>query len=42
MEQKFAHPNATTAIGNGASYTAVVRGANDSTGIAVVEVYALN
>jgi hypothetical protein len=27
--------------GNGASYTAIVRGVNDSTGIAVVEVYAL-
>jgi hypothetical protein len=27
---------------NGASYTAIVRGANNSTGIAVVEVYALN
>jgi uncharacterized delta-60 repeat protein len=31
-----------TLPGNGASYTAVVRGANDTTGIAVVEVYALN
>ena len=28
--------------GNGSNYTAVVRGANNSTGIAVVEVYALN
>jgi hypothetical protein len=28
--------------GNGSSYTAIVRGANNSTGIAVVEVYALN
>ena len=27
---------------NGASYTAIVRGANNTTGIAVVEVYALN
>jgi hypothetical protein len=27
---------------NGASYTAIVRGVNNSTGIAVVEVYALN
>ncbi len=27
--------------GNNASYTAVVRGVNDATGIAVVEVYAL-
>jgi hypothetical protein len=27
---------------NGASYTAIVRGVNDTTGIAVVEVYALN
>jgi hypothetical protein len=26
---------------NGASYTAIVRGVNDTTGIAVVEVYAL-
>jgi hypothetical protein len=25
-----------------ASYTAILRGANDSTGIAVIEVYALN
>ena len=29
------------APGNGASYTAVLRGVNDTTGIAVVEVYAL-
>jgi hypothetical protein len=28
--------------GGGANYTAIVRGANNSTGIAVVEVYALN
>ena len=28
--------------GNGASYTAIVRGVNDTTGIAVVEVYVLN
>lgn len=28
--------------GNGSNYTAIVRGANNSTGIAVVEVYALN
>jgi cobyrinic acid a,c-diamide synthase len=28
--------------GNNASYTAIVRGVNDTTGIAVVEVYALN
>jgi hypothetical protein len=27
---------------NGASYTAIVRGVNNTTGIAVVEVYALN
>ena len=27
---------------NNASYTAIVRGVNDTTGIAVVEVYALN
>lgn len=27
--------------GNGTGYTALVRGVNDSTGIAVVEVYAL-
>jgi hypothetical protein len=27
---------------NGASFTAIVRGVNNSTGIAVVEVYALN
>jgi hypothetical protein len=27
---------------NGASYTAIVRGVNDTTGVAVVEVYALN
>jgi uncharacterized delta-60 repeat protein len=32
----------TTLPSNGASYTAIVRGVNDSTGIAVVEVYALN
>jgi hypothetical protein len=32
----------TTLSGNGASYTAIVRGANNSTGIAVVEVYVLN
>lgn len=31
-----------TLPGNGAQYTAVVRGVNDTTGIAVVEVYALN
>jgi hypothetical protein len=31
-----------TLLANGASYTAVVRGVNDTTGIAVVEVYALN
>jgi hypothetical protein len=38
--------NAESAIvydlpGNGANYTAIVRGAGNSTGIAVVEVYAL-
>ncbi len=38
--------NAESAIvetlqGNGAAYTAIVRGVNDTTGIAVVEVYAL-
>ena len=32
----------TTFSGNGSAYTAIVRGANNSTGIAVVEVYALN
>jgi uncharacterized protein YkwD len=32
----------TTLSGNGANYSAIVRGANNSTGIAVVEVYALN
>jgi acetyl-CoA carboxylase alpha subunit len=31
-----------TLAGNGTPYTAIVRGAGDSTGIAVVEVYALN
>ena len=31
-----------TLPGNGASYTAIVRGVNATTGIAVVEVYALN
>ena len=31
-----------TLSGNGASYTAIVRGVNNTTGIAVVEVYALN
>lgn len=31
-----------TLSGNGANYTAIVRGANNSTGIAVVEVYVLN
>jgi hypothetical protein len=30
-----------TLSGNGSSYTVIVRGANNSTGIAVVEVYAL-
>jgi CSLREA domain-containing protein len=30
-----------TLPGNGASYTAIVRGVNDTTGIAVVEIYAL-
>jgi hypothetical protein len=30
------------ATGNGAPYTAVVRGVNDGTGVAVVEVFALN
>lgn len=33
---------ATTLSANGASYTAIVRGAGGSTGIAVVEVYAVN
>jgi uncharacterized protein YkwD len=32
----------TTLSGNGSTYTAIVRGAGNSTGIAVVEVYALN
>ena len=27
---------------SGAAYTAIVRGVNDTTGVAVVEVYALN
>jgi len=31
-----------TLPGNGAQYTAIVRGVNNTTGIAVVEVYALN
>ncbi len=31
-----------TLQGNGAAYTAIVRGVNDTTGIAVVEVYALD
>jgi hypothetical protein len=31
-----------TLSGNGTPYTAIVRGANNSTGIAVVEVFALN
>jgi len=31
-----------TLSGNGANYTAIVRGANNSTGIAVVEMYVLN
>jgi cysteine-rich secretory family protein len=31
-----------TLSGNGSNYTVIVRGANNSTGIAVVEVYALN
>jgi hypothetical protein len=31
-----------TLSGNGASYTVIVRGVNNSTGIAVVEVFALN
>jgi len=31
-----------TLSGNGSNYTAIVRGANNSTGIAVVEVFALN
>ena len=31
-----------TLSGNGASYTAIVRGVNNTAGIAVVEVYALN
>ena len=31
-----------TLPGNGASYTAIVRGLNNTTGIAVVEIYALN
>jgi hypothetical protein len=32
----------TTLSGNGANYTVIVRGANNSTGIAVVEMYVLN
>ncbi|MEY2510776.1 MAG: hypothetical protein QOE26_1539 [Verrucomicrobiota bacterium] len=32
----------TTLSGNGANYTAIVRGANNSSGIAVVEMYVLN
>ena len=31
-----------TLPGNNAGYTAIVRGVNDTTGIAVVEVYALD
>ncbi len=31
-----------TVPSNGASYTAIVRGVNNSTGIAVVEIYGLN
>ena len=31
-----------TLSANGAQYTAIVRGVNDTTGIAVVEVYALD
>jgi hypothetical protein len=31
-----------TLLANGASYTAIVRGVNSTTGVAVVEVYALN
>ena len=31
-----------TLPGNGAAYTAVVRGVNNTTGIALVEVYGLN
>jgi hypothetical protein len=31
-----------TLPGNGASYTAILRGVDDSTGVAVVEIYALN
>ena len=32
----------TTLSGNGAPYTAIVRGAGGSTGVAIVEIYALN
>jgi hypothetical protein len=32
----------TTLSGNGANYTAIVRGAGGATGIALVEVYAVN
>ena len=32
----------TTLSANGANYTAIVRGAGGTTGIAVVEVYAVN
>jgi hypothetical protein len=31
-----------TISGNGSKYTAILRGVNNTTGIAVVEVYALN
>jgi hypothetical protein len=31
-----------TLPGNNVSYTAILRGVNDTTGIAVVEIYALN
>jgi hypothetical protein len=32
----------TTLSGNGAPYSAIVRGAGGTTGVAVVEVYAVN
>lgn len=38
MEAALVH----TLPGNGATYTAILRGANNTTGIAVIEIYALN
>ena len=38
----FGTTTVTILLGNGASYTAIMRGVNNTTGIAVVEVYALS